>query len=169
MGIIWSLKTGKIGINHSGVLAVNKCTAKANTNECLVLEDSEGMFGDLITVKTKSETKTEMIKEIQSSQGSWMEKFPDLCDTNKEIDLAIVVYRRVRYLKSQDLDNIAKVVLDALKGHLFEDDSQIVRLLLVKKEAELLDGYDTDSLVISFRSHDPERDMILINEKNNVM
>ena len=150
-------------------MTVNKYTAKANTNECLVLEDSEGSFGDLITVKTKSETKKEMIKEIQSSQGSWMEKFSYLHDTNKEIDLAIVVYRRVGYLKRQDLDNIAKVVLDALKGHLFEDDSQIVRLLLVKKEAELLAGYDTDSLVISFRIHDPEKDMILINEKNNVM
>ena len=147
---------------------MNKCTAKANTNECLVLEDSEGTFGDLITVKTKSETKKEMIKEIQSSQGSWMEKFPHLHDTDKKIDMAIVVYRRVGYLKRQDLDNIAKVVLDALKGYLFGDDSQIVRLLLVKKEAELLAGYDTDSLVISFRIHDPKRDMILINEKGNV-
>lgn len=148
---------------------MNKCTAKANTNECLVLEDSEGTFGDLITVKTKSETKKEMIREIQSSQGSWMEKFSYLHDTNKEIDLAIVVYRRVGYLKRQDLDNIAKVVLDALKGCLFGDDSQIARLLLVKKEAELLAGYNTDSLVISFRIHDPERDMILISKKNNVM
>lgn len=148
---------------------MNKYTAKANTNECLVLEDSEGTFGDLITVKTKSETKKKMIEEIRSSQGSWMEKFPYLHDTNKKIDLAIVVYRQVGYLKRQDLDNIAKVVLDALKGYLFKDDSQIVRLLLVKKEAELLAGYDTDSLVISFRIHNPERDMILINKKNNVM
>lgn len=148
---------------------MNKCTAKANMNECLVLEDSEGTFGDLITVKTKSETKKEVIKEMQSSQGSWMEKFPHLHDINKKIDMAIVVYRQVGYLKRQDLDNIAKVVLDALKGYLFKDDSQIVRLLLVKKEAELLEGYDTDSLVISFRIHDPERDMILINKKNNVM
>ena len=73
----------------------------------------------------------------------------------------------MRYLKLQDVDNIAKVVLDALKGCLFKDDSQIVRLLLVKQEAELLAGYDTNSLVISFRVHDPEKDMILINEKNN--
>jgi Holliday junction resolvase RusA-like endonuclease len=148
---------------------VNKYTAKANTNEFLALEGSEGMFGDLITVKTKNKTKTKMIEEIRSNQGSWMEKFPHIHDINKKIDLAIVVYRRVGYLKRQDLDNIAKVVLDALKGYLFEDDSQIVRLLLVKKEAELLAGYDTDSLIISFRIHDSERDMILINEKNNVM
>ena len=146
---------------------MNKCTAKINTNECLVLEDSEGSLGDLITVKTKSETKKEMIKEMQSSQGSWMEKFPYLHDANEKIDLAIVVYRRVGYLKRQDLDNIAKIVLDALKGYLFKDDSQIVRLLLVKNEAKLLAEYETDSLVISFRIHDPERDMILINEKNN--
>ena len=148
---------------------MNKYTAKFNTNEFLVLEDSEGTFGDLITVKTKGKTRSKMIEEIRSSQGSWMEKFPHLHDISKKIDLAIVVYRRVGYLKRQDLDNIAKVVLDALKGYLFNDDSQIVRLLLVKKEAELLAGYDTDSLVISFRIHDPKRDMILINEKNNVM
>ncbi|NOQ34238.1 MAG: RusA family crossover junction endodeoxyribonuclease [Methanosarcinales archaeon] len=108
-----------------------------------------------------------MIEEIQSSQRSWMEKFPYLHDANEKIDLAIVVYRRVGYLKRQDLDNIAKIVLDALKGYLFKDDSQIVRLLLVKNEAKLLAEYETDSLVISFRIHDPERDMILINEKNN--
>ena len=144
---------------------MNKCTAKVDTNECLVLEDSEGSFGDLITVKTKNKTKREMIEEIRSSQGSWMEKFQHLHDTDKKIDMAIVVYRRVGYLKRQDLDNIAKVVLDALKGYLFGDDSQIVKLLLVKKEAELLARYDTDSLVISFRIHDPKRDMILINKK----
>ncbi len=110
-----------------------------------------------------------MIDEIRSNLGSWMEKFPHLHDTDKKIDLAIVVYRRVGYLELQDVDNIAKVVLDALKGCLFGDDSQIVRLLLVKKEAELSADYDTDSLVISFRVHDPEKDMILINEKNSVM
>ena len=144
---------------------MNKYTAKSNTNEFLVLEDSEGAFGDLITVKTKKKIRKEIIKEIRSSQGSWMENFPYLHDTNEKIDLAIVVYRRVGYLKRQDLDNIAKVVLDALKDCLFKDDSQIVRLLLVKKEAELLAGYDTDSLVISFRIHDPERDMILTSKK----
>ena len=148
---------------------MNKCTKKSNTNECLTLEGSEGSFGDLITVKTKNKTKQKMIDEIRSNLGSWMEKFPHLHDTDKKIDLAIVVYRRVGYLKRQDLDNIAKVVLDALKGCLFKDDSQIVRLLLVKKEAEPSAGYDTNSLVISFRVHDPEKDMILINKKNSVM
>jgi len=148
---------------------MNKYIPKANTNECLTLEGSEGTFLDLVTVKTKSETKKKMIDEIRSSQGSWMEKFPHLHDTDKKIDMAIVVYRSGGHSKRQDLDNIAKVVLDALKGRLFGDDSQIVRLLLVKKEAELLAEYDTDSLVISFRIHDPERDMILINEKNSVM
>ena len=148
---------------------MNKYTAKINTNECLTLEGSEGTFLDLVTVKTKSETKKKMIDEIRSSQGSWMEKFPHLHDINKKIDMAIVVYRRVGYLELQDVDNIAKVVLDALKGCLFGDDSQIVRLLLVKKEAEPSAGYDTNSLVISFRVHDPEKDMILINKKNSVM
>ena len=63
---------------------MNKHTAKINTNECLTLEGPEGTFVDLITVKTKNKTKKEMIDEIRSSQGSWMEKFPDLHDTTKK-------------------------------------------------------------------------------------
>lgn len=34
---------------------------------------------------------------------------------------------------SLDLDNLAKALLDALKGHIFFDDSQIARLLCERK------------------------------------
>lgn len=35
-----------------------------------------------------------------------------------------------------DLDNLAKAMLDALKGHVFFDDSQIARLLCERKPGE---------------------------------
>lgn len=35
-----------------------------------------------------------------------------------------------------DLDNLAKALLDALKGHVFFDDSQIARLLVERTSAE---------------------------------
>ncbi len=35
-----------------------------------------------------------------------------------------------------DLDNLAKALLDALKGHVFFDDSQIARLLCERKSGE---------------------------------
>ena len=35
-----------------------------------------------------------------------------------------------------DLDNLAKALLDALKGHIFFDDSQIARLLCERKPGE---------------------------------
>lgn len=37
---------------------------------------------------------------------------------------------------SLDLDNLAKALLDALKGHVFFDDSQIARLLCERKPGE---------------------------------
>jgi crossover junction endodeoxyribonuclease RusA len=35
-----------------------------------------------------------------------------------------------------DLDNLAKALLDAIKGYLFHDDSQVARLLVQRHEGE---------------------------------
>jgi hypothetical protein len=35
-----------------------------------------------------------------------------------------------------DLDNLAKAILDALKGHAFHDDAQVARLLVERAEGE---------------------------------
>ncbi len=64
----------------------------------------------------------------------------------------------------------AKVVLDALKKsdkdpskpYLFKDDSQVVRLLIYKLETKEVSGYETNSLIISFREHNPNEQMILV-------
>jgi hypothetical protein len=35
-----------------------------------------------------------------------------------------------------DLDNLAKAILDAIKGHVFHDDAQVARLLVERAEGE---------------------------------
>ena len=35
-----------------------------------------------------------------------------------------------------DLDNLAKAILDAIKGYVFHDDAQVARLLVERREAE---------------------------------
>ena len=35
-----------------------------------------------------------------------------------------------------DLDNLAKAILDAIKGHIFHDDSQVARLLVERHAGE---------------------------------
>jgi crossover junction endodeoxyribonuclease RusA len=50
-----------------------------------------------------------------------------------EVDLVMEYAGEV---PSLDLDNLAKALLDALKGHVFFDDSQIARLLCERREGE---------------------------------
>jgi Holliday junction resolvase RusA-like endonuclease len=35
-----------------------------------------------------------------------------------------------------DLDNLAKAILDAIKGHAFHDDAQVSRLLVQRRQGE---------------------------------
>lgn len=50
-----------------------------------------------------------------------------------EVELAMEYAGEV---PSLDLDNLAKALLDALKGHVFFDDSQIARLLCERQKGE---------------------------------
>lgn len=138
--------------------------SKTSQDKFLVLEDSKGTF-DLITIKTSVKTKKEMKEEIRINLRTWLkrisEKSPHFHDIETKLDLAIVVYRKKGYLGRQDLDNIAKIVLDALEGLLFKNDSQVVRLLLFKKDAKLIEGFKTDAIAISFREHNPNKEMTL--------
>ena len=141
---------------------------KLSKGKCLVLEDSLGYFSDLITVKTGdkiniSKTREELVKYIKY----WMGR-PDFNDLRKEkLDFAIVIYLDSRRYKLQDCDNISKMVLDTLEkkknpeAYLFEDDRQIVRLLLYKIEAEKSKEFETNQMIVSFRKHDPNKQMIL--------
>ena len=145
----------------------NNFRSKAFLNKNLILEGLIDYLGDLIEIK--STRKEEIIKEIVENSREWLnnKKFEKL--RKEKLDLAIVVYVNKLRMKRQDVDNIAKVVLDALKKdknkpdkpYLYEDDSQIVRLLIYKLERTESDKFDTSAICISFRKHDPNKQMIL--------
>ena len=81
----------------------------------LVLEDSLGIFDDLVTIKTKGKYRREIIEQIKCNLGSWM-KNPHFENVRASLlDLAIVARVSPSRVKNQDIDNIAKVVIDALK------------------------------------------------------
>jgi Holliday junction resolvase RusA-like endonuclease len=91
-------------------------------------------------------------------------------ELHKELlDVSIVVHIRKGRHRRQDLDNLAKIILDALQKpktedgcpYLYENDNQIIRLLLVKKERTEYSDSETSQLSISARKHDPEKQMIL--------
>lgn len=52
-----------------------------------------------------------------------------------EFEVEIEIHLNPEYPKI-DVDNVAKAVLDGIKGHVFHDDSQIMRLLVEKIPAE---------------------------------
>lgn len=91
-------------------------------------------------------------------------------DLSKEmLDVAIVVYLQKQTYKFQDVDNIAKIILDAIKKpkisdgypYFFDDDSQIVRLLIYKLERKEHESVNTCQISISIRKHDPKQEMEL--------
>ncbi len=142
--------------------------ARTGSSPPLVLEDSEGSFYDLVTIKTGSKYKREITDTVKTNLWSWMQN-PNFKDIRGEsLDLAIVASVNPSRMKTQDIDNIAKVVLDALKkragdsSFLFHDDYQVVRLLIWKIQSEKRPMYNTDSLSISFRVHNNKKQMILI-------
>lgn len=141
---------------------------RIGSNPPLVLEDSEGSFYDLVTIKTGSKYKKEITDTVKTNLWSWMQN-PNFKDMRREpLDLAIVTSVNPSRMKTQDVDNIAKVVLDALKESaedprfLFHNDYQIVRLLIWKIKSKEHPMYSTDSLSISFRVHDSMKQMVLI-------
>ena len=132
------------------------------------LEDSLGTFDDLVTIMTGSKRRREVIEQIRCNLESWMNNPHFESVRTSPLDLAIVARVSPGRMKNQDIDNIAKVVIDALKKSdgdsrfLFYDDCQIVRLLVWKLQEEEHTEYNTDSLTMSFRIHDDRKQMILV-------
>ena len=143
--------------------------SKISAGKQLILNGSKGSSNSLFTVKTSSKTKFETIKDIKINLKNWMENKNFNEFRNKKIDLSIVIYTSKLNMKKQDVDNIAKIILDAIcenKFHeppfLFNNDNQIVRLLVYKIKQEEIKESNTAEFVISFREHKAELQMNLI-------
>jgi len=143
---------------------------RAAKGPCLCLEDSDAFASYLIEVKT-SKDKKKTIEQIKGNLASWLNNRKFNIFRDEILDLAIVASINRQRMNTQDVDNIAKIVLDALKRNknidlhrdifLFNDDSQIIRLLIYKISREEDEIYDTDRVDISFRVHDPKKPMII--------
>ena len=132
-----------------------------------ILEDSKN-FGLLLEVKSYYFGKKETISKIKAHLE--FEKINDLSwknIENEKLDVAIVIHVNKKRYDSQDVDNIAKVVLDALKkgnseNYLIKDDCQIIGLLVDERQREESKDSDTDQLSVSIRKHNPKKDMKII-------
>ena len=146
----------------------DKRNSKVAMNYYVQLDGDEIILhGGLDEVITKDKKGT--IKELRKSifqTGNTREHF----DLSKEkLDVAIVVYLQKQPYKSQDVDNIAKIVLDAIKKpkvedgnpYFFEDDDQIIRLLVYKLKRKEDERANTCQISISVRKHDPKQEMEL--------
>lgn len=79
------------------------------------------------------------------TEGALKCKIRCLFKPNKEIQKQYVKTNKYPYcVKHKDIDNVAKVVLDALNGVLYKDDKQIIELNITKEYNEI------EELVIEF-------------------
>ncbi|MFC1897198.1 RusA family crossover junction endodeoxyribonuclease [Chloroflexota bacterium] len=145
-----------------------KNKAMVSTPPSLKLEDCLGSYEALGEIKSGSRYKKKTIQDIKKQLHRWMnaESFKPV--KGKKLDVAIVIKCSPTRYKNQDTDNISKIICDALKEkkgdyrYLFNDDSQIIRLLVWKMRRTDNAHYGTDSYAISFRIHAPNKQMTLV-------
>ena len=152
-----------------------KSESRFSSGKQKVLENCEGSFGTLIDVETATDKK-EMIQKIRTDFGEYFknEKFVKLKEA--PLDIAIFLEVNLHRYKTQDLDNIQKIVLDALEkddaepswNYLYKNDSQVCRILVWKIEKKMDSDYNTASMTISFRIHDPSKQMIMVSNRDDL-
>jgi len=149
-------------------LQSNSVGTRAAAPPVLKLEHCAGFYSTLAEIKTSSKYKNKTIDNIKSNLRLWMANNNFKPFRKKQLDIAIVIKCCRSRMKKQDTDNMAKVICDSLKKrkddtrYLFEDDCQIVRLLVWKIQKANDQCYATDSCDISFRIHDCNKPMTLI-------
>ena len=142
---------------------------RSGSGPFLTLEGSLGHSVDLVTVQTGKHLKKEAtIETIRRNLAIWMGNPEFMALKCSPLDLAIVAKVNRQRMLTQDVDNIAKVVLDDLKEthgdprFLFHEDSQVTRLLIWKVQQDNHLQYNTDTVDISFRVYDPDRQMSMV-------
>jgi len=141
---------------------------KTGSPPFLQLADSIGVSGNLGEIRTGSRYRKETINTIITDLGNWMGNNDFQPIRGQQLDLAIVIKLSPYRFNNQDADNIAKVICDALKKRrgddrfLFNNDSQIIRLLIWKMQRVEDPLWETDSYDISFRTHDSSKSMELV-------
>lgn len=154
---------------------MQRSVTRTGVGKTLVLEDGRGFYGDLVEIATGTKKRKETINTLRGDLAEWMKNAHFNPIRGKMLDIGIVAYVNKQRMNMQDVDNIAKVVLDSLKRPrneknetrwLFDDDAQVMRLIIQKIQQETINGVKTDQAFISFREHDPEKQMILISKSD---
>ncbi len=124
---------------------------------------------DVETANKKNKKKN--IEQIRAKLRNFFgeQKFEKFKEKDAKLDLAIFIEVSSHRYKTQDIDNILKIVLDAIQRdkkdsswkYLCEKDSQIYRILAWKDIVEKVGDYNTASVTLSFRTHDPSRQMTM--------
>jgi len=147
-----------------------KFSSRRSHSSAQVLQGAVGFTNDLVKIKTSA--KQETMAELRKNTAAWLGNSHFEKYRASKIDVAIVVcVNQHRYLK-QDCDNLAKVVLDAISNsrqnpkpfYLIENDSQVIRLLVYKVQRKEVPDTATDEVMVSFRPHDPNKQMILVEQ-----
>ncbi|MDP1728797.1 MAG: RusA family crossover junction endodeoxyribonuclease [archaeon] len=152
-------------------MAKNKFSQRTVKDNYYFLEEKEGeriAHSYLIAVKT-----SEMAETIRKIREGIITPQNKEFMVGKLLDVAIVVHVNKQRYDSQDVDNVAKVVLDALKknknfpdeSYLFGDDSHVIRLLVQKVKRTEDNESETDQLSISIREHNSEKDMKIVKSE----
>ena len=83
-----------------------------------------------------------VLNEVTSQARVYKQKLRDLLrlemavtPVEGEFDVAITIDLNPNF-PAIDLDNVAKAVLDGIKGHVFYDDAQVMKLVVEKRWAE---------------------------------
>lgn len=144
-------------------------------NAWVLKDDCKGRWTVLIEIKTGTdEDITKSIKKIRNEANHFENKYYDKFRT-ADLDFAIFLEVTPKRYLTQDLDNVQKVVFDALKEdtnnpswknkHLYKDDKKICRVIAWKVKREEIEESNTDSLTISFRIHNPKKQMEMEKDK----
>ena len=107
--------------------------------------------GNFVTAYTPSKTKTYEEQVALASRIAMQTVNKTICPSPIQVNMEIFVpipkswskIKRTRALNGEeypttkpDVDNVAKGVLDALNGIVFEDDKQVVGLFIVKRYSD---------------------------------
>ena len=66
------------------------------------------------------------------------------------------------------MDALEKDDAEPLWNYLYKNDSQVCRILVWKIEKKMDSDYNTASTTISFRIHDPSKQMIMVSNRDDL-
>ncbi|MEK6918369.1 MAG: hypothetical protein AABW51_05470 [Nanoarchaeota archaeon] len=146
---------------------INAGIRRVVSGSYMFIENYQSCGGLLMDVPTKCPPKKETIEKIRADLN-----FDEVNGSIKKekLDVAIVLEVNKNRFEKQDLDNVAKIVLDAIKKpkdstdtrpYFFDDDCQIIRLLVQKNLRNELQDTETSQVSISARKHNSSKEMKL--------